>query len=64
MFHIRALRNINTSVRNQQMQTDKIYLSHIIRRHVSVAAAAIIRVSLKNANNVQRLHKMQKEIKE
>jgi len=42
----------------------KYILSHIIRRHVSVAAAAIIMVSFKNANNVQRLHKMQKEMKE
>jgi len=40
------------------------HILRTIRRHVSVAAATIIRVSFKNANNVQQLHKMEKEIKE
>jgi len=61
---------VPSGVLTLKQQTDKFtaikyILSHItIRRHVSVAAATIIRVPLENANSLQRLHKIQKEIKE
>jgi len=50
---------IFTYIINQQTHINTIYfISFTIHRHVSVAPATINRVTYKNRNNMQQLHKM------
>jgi len=59
MFLIRAMKNTYTYVTNQQMHADKIcFIIYYYLPEISVVSATSIRVSHKNKNDIQQLHKM------
>jgi len=53
------MRNTYTYVTNQQMHADKIcFIIYYYLPEISVVSATSIRVSHKNKNDIQQLHKM------